>query len=145
MIDHHHRGTIDRVARAILNARGARRGVPAIVNIERLVGPAIFEAARDDAVAALEALFMPIDDAPSDGSGFLAYGRHDEANGKHWSAGDHFWSILLRDVWRFGAGPAPLVFAKDGAPAWSTPTHFLDLFPPKLGDVDHVLIAKGAP
>jgi hypothetical protein len=128
-----HQFIVDRVARTILNARGARKGVPEIRNIEDLVGPELWRNAREDAIAALEALWLPFESYPTDGQGFLAFGLHDDDSGRAggWVKGDHFWAIAQWDIWR---EPHQLVFGKDGAPLWKDPTHFQVLLPPKLSD-----------
>ena len=70
--------------------------------------------------------WQSIDSAPKDGTAFLAYGRHDHspADAQHGVvAGDHWWAIILWDVWR-DSGMAQTkrwVFAKDGAKVWSDP------------------------
>lgn len=74
--------------------------------------------------------WRPIDTAPKDGTAFLAYGIHtgspsDAQRGV--KAGDHWWAIILWDVWRTHNR---WVFAKDGAPTWSEPTHWKALEPP---------------
>lgn len=77
--------------------------------------------------------WLPIDTAPKDGSAFLAYGRHTdspESAQRGVKAGDHWWAIILWDVWREPAW----VFAKDGTSTWSQPTHWLPLpAPPESG------------
>lgn len=76
--------------------------------------------------------------APRDGTAFLAYGRHthtpDDAQ-RGVVAGDYWWAIILWDIWR---GKRQWVFAKDGKPTWSEPTHWMPLPPPPLlkGDAD---------
>lgn len=56
----------ERIAKAILNARGARRGMPAINNIEALVGPKLWAEALDDADAVHAALLAaPPPSAPA--------------------------------------------------------------------------------
>ena len=69
-------------------------------------------------------LWQPIETAPRDGFGFLAYGRHDTDNGLHWQAGDHWWAIIQWDIWR---EPKRWVFGKDGTSTWSEPTHWMPL------------------
>lgn len=65
------------------------------------------------------------------GEAFLAYGVHDSNNitdaGTHWLKGDHWWGIICWDVWRKDEG---FVFAKDGKPVWTEPTHFAKLNAP---------------
>lgn len=84
--------------------------------------------------------WQPIDTAPKDGTAVLGYGRHshsppDAQRGV--KAGDHWWAIMLWDCWRHpdqaGWGERSLwVFAKDGKPIWSRPTHWMSLpEPPK--------------
>lgn len=73
--------------------------------------------------------FRGIEGAPKNGTAILAYGVHvgsprDAQRGVE--AGDRWWGMVLWDVWRGGGW----VFAKDGAPAWSEPTHFFRLYPP---------------
>lgn len=91
-------------------------------------------------------------EAPRDGNAFLAFGTHTEESirrddapvHKGIVAGDHWWAIILWDVWRKGVpsmsfrDPDPArgagrfvlrtaepthrwAFAKDGAPAWTEP------------------------
>jgi hypothetical protein len=81
--------------------------------------------------------WQPIETAPRDGSAFLAYGRHtgsppDAQRGV--VTGDHWWAIILWDKWRPAREPpgmtAQWVFAKDGKPTWSPPTHWMELPPP---------------
>jgi hypothetical protein len=81
-----------------------------------------------DEAKAIEAVigWQPIETAPQDGSAILAYGRHTTANGRYWKPGDHWWSILVWDVWR----EPKWVFSKDGADPWSAPTHWVRLNPP---------------
>lgn len=75
-----------------------------------------------------------IDSAPRDGFAFLAYGTHTTNNRGHWQVGDRWWAILIYDVWReVGMGGGEFVFAKDGAPPWSKPTHWQPLLPPSEG------------
>ena len=66
--------------------------------------------------------WLPFAGAPRDGIGFLAYGVHDHefrtGDRIHWRAGDHWWGILVFDIWR---EPGEFVFAKDGALPWSEP------------------------
>ena len=90
----------------------------------------------EDAAAVLTALrevgaireWRPIDLAPLDGSAFLAYGIHDTDDPpgaqRGVKAGDHWWAILLWDIWRT---PNQFVFAKDGSLPWSEPTRFQPL------------------
>lgn len=71
--------------------------------------------------------WQPIETAPQDGSAILGYGRHtasppDAQRGV--KIGDHWWSIMLWDVYR---PKAQWVFAKDGAATWSKPTHWMPL------------------
>jgi hypothetical protein len=76
--------------------------------------------------------WQPIETAPKDGNAALFYGRHtgsppDAQRGV--VAGDHWWGILLWDIWRRDR-PGMWVFAKDGNPPWSEPTHWMPLPPP---------------
>lgn len=75
--------------------------------------------------------WRPIERAPKDGSAFLAYGVHDRdapaGASREVKAGDHWWGIILWDVWR---GAPKFVFSKDGAATWSEPTHWQPLLPP---------------
>ena len=75
--------------------------------------------------------WQPIETAPKDGTAFLAYGRHATDNGKHWQKGDHWWAIILWDIWR---EPHRWVFSKDGAPTWSEPLNWMPLPEPPTGD-----------
>lgn len=72
--------------------------------------------------------WRPIAEAPKDGSAFLGYGVHDHdaplGASREVKAGDHWWGIILWDVWR---GAPKFVFSKDGATTWSAPTHFIPL------------------
>jgi len=78
--------------------------------------------------------WQPIETAPTDGNAVLGYGRHtgsppDAQRGV--VAGDHWWAIMLWDIWR-PSHTAPWhdsrwVFAKDGARTWSEPTHWMPL------------------
>lgn len=82
-----------------------------------------------------QARWRDIATAPKDGTAVLGYGLHtgspsDAQRGV--KAGDHWWAIMLWDVWRHlvpaGWGDQSLwVFAKDGKPAWSLPTHWQPL------------------
>jgi len=80
--------------------------------------------------------WQTIESAPRDGSTFLAYGRHtgsppDAQRGV--VAGDHWWAIILWDCWRRAPDDerkVRWVFAKDGKPTWSPPTHWMELPPP---------------
>ena len=76
--------------------------------------------------------WQPIATAPRDGSAFLAYGQHTTDNVRrnrvHWRVGDHWWGIILFDVYReVGMGGSQFVFSKDGAKTWSSPTHWQPL------------------
>jgi hypothetical protein len=66
--------------------------------------------------------WQPFENAPKDGFGFLAYGRHAEGSGRvgSYEAGDHWWAIIQWDVWR---EPHQFVFGKDGRPIadWGKP------------------------
>lgn len=76
--------------------------------------------------------------APRDGSGFLAYGVHaqDDPPGaaRGVRRGDHWWAIILWDIWRSSADnpdqPMGWVFAKDGAKVWSEPKRWRRLTVP---------------
>jgi Protein of unknown function (DUF551) len=79
--------------------------------------------------------WRPIETAPKDGFGFLAYGRHKYGDGRkapnRVKAGDHFWAIIQWDVWR---EDHRWVFGKDGSAVsdWGDPTHWMPLpEPPK--------------
>lgn len=88
------------------------------------IAAAIREAQRD---------WRTMDSAPRNGSAFLAYGCHItdniSATGKvHWRKGDHWWAIIVYDVWReVGMGGSEFVFAKDGSRTWSDPLRWLPL------------------
>jgi len=75
--------------------------------------------------------WQPIESAPRDGSAILAYGRHtgsppDAQRGV--VAGDHWWAIILWDVWRSSLKETKRwVFAKDGEATWSAPTNWMEL------------------
>lgn len=79
--------------------------------------------------------WQPIETAPKDGSAVLGFGLHsgpqpDAQRGV--KAGDYWWAIMLWDVWRNpdagGWGEKSLwVFAKDGKPTWSHPSHWMPL------------------
>lgn len=83
--------------------------------------------------ALLSPTWQPIEAAPRDGNAFLAFGIHTRAPidaQRGVKAGDHWWAILLWDVWRdeaYTAFDIRWVFAKDGAPPWSMPTHWMPL------------------
>ncbi len=90
--------------------------------------------AMDKAAKLLDQDWQPIETAPKDGNAFLAYGIHtgsppDAQRGV--VAGDHWWAIILWDVWRpaveWAKAPARWVFAKDGKPTWSEPTYWMAL------------------
>lgn len=66
--------------------------------------------------------------APKDGSAFLAYGVHTTDNDRYWQEGDHWWAIILWDIWR---GNEKWVFSKDGSDVWSEPSKFCILTVPK--------------
>lgn len=88
-------------------------------------------AALEECGATIEPGWRPIAEAPRDGTAFYGYGRHITDNGKHWSAGDHFWGIVQWDIWRPKCGFG-FVFSKDGVPVWETMTHWRPLpAPPK--------------
>lgn len=75
--------------------------------------------------------WRPIESAPRDGSAFLGYGVHDHdaplGASREVKAGDHWWGIILWDIWR---GAPKFVFSKDGAATWSAPTYWRPLPPP---------------
>ncbi len=75
--------------------------------------------------------YRTLESAPRTGVGILAYRRHDRDDppgaARGVKAGDHWWAILLWNVW----GEPGWVFAKDGAPAWNEPTHWTELEPPQ--------------
>lgn len=73
-----------------------------------------------------------IETAPKDGAAILGYGRHVDSPSdaqRGVVAGDHWWAIMLWDVWRDSglAQSHRWVFAKDGARTWSEPTHWMPL------------------
>ena len=75
--------------------------------------------------------------APKDGTAILGYGRHtvspaDAQRGV--MPGDHWWEIMVFDIWRpQEKGGQRWVFAKDGKPTWSDPTHWMPLpKPPEI-------------
>ena len=82
--------------------------------------------------------WQPIETAPKDGTAILGFGIHsgsppDAQRGVR--AGDYWWAIILWDIWRnpdrAGWGERSLwVFAKDGTPTWSHPTHWMPLRKP---------------
>jgi hypothetical protein len=72
--------------------------------------------------------WQPIETAPKDGSAILCFGIHDhspEDAQRGVRAGDHWWAIMLWDVWR---NPPKWVLAKDGSTTWSNPTHWMPLY-----------------
>lgn len=81
--------------------------------------------------------YRSMETAPRDGSAFLAYGQHADplpaelAHVAGLAPGDHWWGILLWDVFRDDRDPA-WVFAKDGAPAWSAPLAWATLTVPRM-------------
>ncbi len=126
--------TLDQIkaaAAAIANARGNRRGVPSITNILDVLPQKLRDEVMDDAMVvarALNAGWRPIETAPHDGTAVLGYGRHDRSPTdaqRGVMPGDHWWSIMVWDVWRNPG--ASWVFAKDGHTVWSMPTHWMPL------------------
>lgn len=104
----------------------------------RLANTVLDNASRDpdDDLSVLARQFLralewlPMSSAPKDGTAFLAYGKHthsppDAQRGV--KAGDHWWAIILWDVWR---EPQQFVFSKDGAPVWSEPQCWRPLLAP---------------
>jgi Protein of unknown function (DUF551) len=78
--------------------------------------------------------------APRDGTAVLCFGIHDHSPidaQRGVKAGDHWWAIMLWDIWRakaYADEDNRWVFAKDGATAWSKPTHWQPLpDPPSAG------------
>lgn len=74
--------------------------------------------------------WFPFKDAPRDGSGFLAYGRHEHDEGRpdRYKRGDHWWAIIQWDIWR---EPHAWVFALDGRKFdWGHPIAFAKLTVP---------------
>lgn len=51
--------TVDKAAAAIANARGGRRGAPAIVNVLDILPPKLKQEVREDAEDALKAVGVP--------------------------------------------------------------------------------------
>jgi hypothetical protein len=130
-------------AAAIANCRGGRRGAPAVSNILAILRSSglgdLYDEVMEDAEAAMKAVgWQPIERAPRDGSAILGYGRHigsppDAQRGV--VAGDHWWAIMLWDIWRpshtAGWHDSRWVFAKDGKTTWTEPTHWMQLpYPP---------------
>ena len=123
---------IQAAAAAIANARGGRRGMPPVANILDMLPRKLVDEVTEDASAALlaadEAEWRPMTEAPKDGSAVLGFGIHtgsppDAQRGVQ--PGDHWWSIMLWDIWRSREnGGDRWVFAKDGAPVWSEPLRF---------------------
>jgi hypothetical protein len=75
--------------------------------------------------------WMPISLAPTDGTAFIAYGRHNkdcpiQDGNDRYKQGDHWWALLVYDIWR---QPHQFVFCKDGTPgnSWGEPSHWLPL------------------
>jgi hypothetical protein len=71
--------------------------------------------------------WQPIETAPKDGTAVLGFGIHDRSPDDAQRGvlpGDHWWSIMLWDIWR---QPNRWVFAKDGTLTWSEPTHWMPL------------------
>jgi hypothetical protein len=67
-------GLIERVAAAIANARGARRGMPRITNILAVVGTATRAELIEDARAVLEEIREPTEQQVLTGRGALIQG-----------------------------------------------------------------------
>lgn len=95
----------------------------------------VLEAAGEMEVKLASALhpWQPIATASPDGVAVLGYGRHtgspvDAQKGVE--AADHWWAIMLWDRWRYAPDGQRWVFAKDGKPTWSPPTHWMPLPPP---------------
>lgn len=85
--------------------------------------------------------WLPFKDAPKDGNGILAYGRHAEDEGRpgRYRKGDHWWAIIQWDIWR---EPHGWVFGLDGRPFdWGEPIAFAKLTVPGI-DV-HNGLAEG--
>jgi hypothetical protein len=82
--------------------------------------------------------WRPIETAPKNGDAILGYGRHTHspADVQHGvKPGDHWWAIMLWDVWRTPPAGERWVFAKDGRSTWSEPTRWMPLpIPP---EADH--------
>ena len=126
---------VEAAAAAIANARAGRRGAPAIENVLEVLNgnprlSRLYTEVMADAAAALlaaeEARWRPMVEAPRDGSAVLAFGIHDHTPPdaqRGVVAGDRWWAIILWDVWRGGGW----VFSKDGAPVWSEPLRFMEL------------------
>lgn len=81
--------------------------------------------------------WRPIETALRDGIAFLAYGQHERdepqmwfEDGRHVTAGDHWFGIILWDKWRPAPDGQRWVYAKTGEPTPSEPTHWLRLEPP---------------
>ncbi|WP_156679380.1 hypothetical protein [Sphingomonas profundi] len=78
-------------------------------------------------------LWRSMDSAPRDGRGFLAFGIHTDpvpaSAGRGVKPGDHWWAILLFDVWRV---QKQFVFAKDGTATWSQPLAWAELRVPTI-------------
>lgn len=75
--------------------------------------------------------WQKIETAPKDGTAVLLCGIHDHAPSdaqRGVKAGDTWTAIMLWDVWRgYNEGDCQWVFSKDGARAWSEPTHWMPL------------------
>lgn len=71
---------------------------------------------------------LPMEAAPRDGSAILAFGLHATDNPPGaWQgvkAGDHWWSVLVWDVWRPPPEGQRWVFSKGGEPPWGEPLCF---------------------
>lgn len=79
-------------------------------------------------------IWHSLDSAPRDGTAILGYGRHvgsppDAQRGVH--PGDHWWAIMVWDIFRTPASRR-WVFAKDGSPTWSEPSHWMPLPEPPI-------------
>ncbi len=76
-------------------------------------------------------IWEPIETAPRDGSGFLAFGILGHpvpyGAGRGVQPGDHWWGILVFDIWRL---KKRFVFAKDGEAPWSEPLAWAQLRAP---------------
>jgi hypothetical protein len=82
---------------------------------------------NEEEPAPLMQTWQPIVTAPKDEAAVLGYGRHTHSPDDALRGvveGDHWWSIMVWDKWR---APQQWVFAKDGKPVWSAPTHWMPL------------------